>query len=159
MAIDSTVSGASANSYVSSSEADSYFEQNPFGQNWAGNEANLLYATVLLESLVSWKYEKSTTTQRLRFPVVINGVAQTVIPESIKQAQMEMALYLENNDSLLVGNSLKSLSIGSIDLDFNENNAGEQSLLPPLVEGFISAYGSIKSSGGSDLQSVDLVRG
>ena len=33
--IDSTVSGSNSNSYVTVTEADSYFEGNPFfGENW-----------------------------------------------------------------------------------------------------------------------------
>lgn len=168
MAIDATLGGANANSYVTLAEADAYFENHPYASVWDGQEEVLIYACVLLDNLVAWngyKYYWDQAIQRLQFPRTQTLVdqmegsilPQPYIPNEIKHAQCELTLHLLNNTSLLADNSFDKLEVGPIKVDFNQMQAGSQDLLPPVVQGLIARFGKVLRSGTGIMQ-ANLVR-
>jgi|GEM_PF-1270520 hypothetical protein len=74
MALDTTVSGASANSYLSIADADAEFNGNPFfGTTWiamgdAEKEFWLKFSTSALDRMYLYKGYKATAEQALQFP-------------------------------------------------------------------------------------------
>ena len=148
MAIDATVGGTAANSYVTMAECDLYLENNPYGSAWDSSDEKLIYAQVMLDSMTAWSGTKTTTTQRLDWPREISGAENDEIPLDIKNAQCEIALYLVNNPTeYLPDDDLSEMVIGPIEMVFNRNEKGDQVLLPQIVQGMISGWGSAKTSG------------
>lgn len=109
MALDTTVSGASSNSYASVSEADAYFTLRLNTSEWTGattgvKEAALAQAcrTIDLEDFAGYK---TITSQALKWPRVGildsdgNSVDSTTIATFVKNAQFELALRLLKYDA------------------------------------------------------------
>ena len=125
-ALDTTIGGASANSYVSLSEADGYFEARLDGDTWPTFSSNkrtqaLLKAAKRLDQ-INWLGARADTAQALAWPRV--GVAKrdsadvytsgldygfgypcggfgqqyqpTEIPQQVKDAQCEFAFEFLN---------------------------------------------------------------
>jgi hypothetical protein len=100
--IDSTVSGLESNSYVSVTEADSYFDGNPFfGSNWieksdSEKEYWLQSSTRSLDRMYSYTGAKSEVAQSLEFPREINQTEHPsdVIAKRIKDAQLELIILM-----------------------------------------------------------------
>jgi hypothetical protein len=77
------------------------------------------------------------------------------IPQDVKNAQFELALYLINNGEPENSNDLDSIKVGSLQIDFNEFKSNE--LIPDTVWSMISYLGSRKSP-KPQLKSVSLSR-
>ena len=100
--IDSTVSGSTSNSYVTVTEADSYFNGNPFfGDNWISKsdqekEYWLQSSARSLDRMYSYTGEKTESVQSLEFPREINQIAHPsdVIDRRIKDAQLELIILM-----------------------------------------------------------------
>lgn len=125
MAIDATVGGASSNSYVTLSAADTYFADREPSTAWdnataADKEDALLTATKRLEQepfrgtpVNPLTGTSSGTTQALWFPAheVTNRAGwtylSTVIPEGIKRAQLEIAYSILDGQIKLVDTGLE----------------------------------------------------
>ncbi len=98
-AIDATVGGPAANSYVTEAEANAYLEIRPGAQKWDGlNEDQrrglLLFARILIDRETFWG-RKRAPAQALQFPR--SGDEDTVGPfvfQEVKDAQVEQALDL-----------------------------------------------------------------
>ncbi len=101
MALDATVGGASTNSYVTVSEANSYFADRSHADAWEDEEnqaAALVTASQAIDWYVTWKGQRATGTQSMDWPRV--GVLDKVgteypldvIPQDVKTATYEMAL-------------------------------------------------------------------
>ena len=106
MALDSTVGGASANSYSSLTEANSFFSQRPEADDWEAvgeeKEAWLIRATDRLEQ-ETYQGERTDDDQALSFPrvgLVIDGIEvdDNVIPIQAKRGQFQLALVLSGED-------------------------------------------------------------
>lgn len=122
--LDTTIGGASSNSYVSVAEADSYFDARLNTEAWTATSDNktraLLMAAQRLES-ENWIGSRVTTTQRLAWPRLyvqkVDGSGygwgygyayrcqfgdvylSTEIPQRVKDAQCELALsFLDGFD-------------------------------------------------------------
>ena len=110
--VDATLSGASANSYVTLAAADTYFETVPDSSDWTGKTTDaknraLISATRWIDGL-SFYGDRCTTTQALKWPrtdVTCDGVEATAsfIPREIKDATCEAALALLRNPTMLRG--------------------------------------------------------
>lgn len=170
MSFDSTVGGASSNSYVSTAEADAYFALN-LGKKATWNavtdpsakEALLQEATRLLDMYFDWNGRIATPTQKLRWPRVgaydadRRPVADDVIPDAIKIGTYEFAFYvLDNNGYSVDPNELNSLRVGPIRLDFSRSIRDES--FPRSVKDAVVDFGSFKGTGAGGLQQVKLVR-
>lgn len=91
MAIDATVGGASANSYLTVAAADAAMVDYPQAAAWAAlstpqKEALLKRGTRLIDRYTVWMPKKDAA-QRLAFPRGIDAAG--VIPEGVKNALLE----------------------------------------------------------------------
>ena len=102
MALDATVGGANANSYVTVEEADSYFLERLHSGAWVTStvkEAALITASRLLDWELVFSGSKALDAQAMQFPrsdLVLNDgteVLSTIIPREIKFATFELALF------------------------------------------------------------------
>jgi len=174
MALDTTISGLSSNSYVTMAEADAYFENSPYGAAWEGEEALLIYAALMLDCMVSWFGSKTITLQAREFPRTgllellransesydygLSGMGgdpySNVIPQEIKNAQCELAMYYKANPSAPIntGTNVNKIEVGPIKLDMNGLKAGEVEMLPAIVQGMISKFGKPRRSGSPIFQ-------
>jgi hypothetical protein len=142
--IDPTVGGASANSYVTLAEANSYFASRLGTTAWDNADADtrskaLIMAANRIEAEL-YRGTRVSADQRLAWPragVWLAGLAlaSTAVPALVKQAQMEEALaLLDQNTDEETGDianpfapsgteNLKSLRAGDIDLEFRDRDA------------------------------------
>lgn len=128
MALDATVGGANANSFLTVAEADEYFADRIEVPEWEdadSKDALLITATRLLVAIYSakrklirqsprsesyyltpptWTGAVATTTQRLPWPRTGmydrngNAIASNVIPLDLKHATAEFAAHLAKGD-------------------------------------------------------------
>jgi hypothetical protein len=150
MALDATVGGVSANSYITVADADAYFTGRGSPSAWtslttAQKEGALIYATEWLDSNYSWYSTICTTTQALGFPRnsgfdsegrTIMGCG--VIPTKIKNATCEMALqHINENLYSTEREGLKSQSFGDASETYSSSSRSFSGIKLSLAE-----YGS-----------------
>lgn len=134
MAIDATVAGASANSYLTLAAADNLALEHPNGDVWDGSlqqEQLLLTATRLLEQ-IDYIGVVSSDTQALKWPRyandsgdLIRNYAINTIPMPIKWAEFEIALWIEDTGGVAVAaGTVESVQFGS---EVTVKYAGESS--------------------------------
>jgi len=156
MAVDATVGGVDANSYGTLAEAKDYFKgrlnSDTFDEaDSPVQEQALRTAVVYLDSRVKWigDIKDQTTPQALAWPRVYDFNADTpediivlgeAIPGDLKKAQYEFALYLLDVGEPEDSNSLDSIKVGSLSIDFNEFKDSE--LIPDTIWPLISYLGS-----------------
>lgn len=100
--IDSTVSGQDSNSYVSVTEADSYFNGNPFfGDQWISKSDSekeywLQSSTRSLDRMFLYEGVRTDSSQALEFPREIgsSNYPCDVISKKIKDAQLELIVLM-----------------------------------------------------------------
>ena len=127
---DSTVGGASANSYVTLEAAEAYFFGRLSDSAWdeadeATRESALIMATARLDA-ETFVGSPVTTTQRLQWPRYGaydrngNQYVTTAIPSLIQDATCELALAVLDDPDLLGGGSglseFQNLRLGSLDI-------------------------------------------
>lgn len=156
MGIDVTLSGVDANSYITAVEALEYFLGRVSSEGYRNVNATvqerlLRTATLFLDSRINWvgHVKDRTTPQALQWPRVdsldvdsandisVNG---QVIPQDLKNAQCELALYLVNNGEPSESSDLDSVKVGSLVIDFNEFKKSH--LIPSEVWAMISYLGT-----------------
>lgn len=98
--IDATVSGESANSYVTEQEVEDYLAIHPSSAGWTealttDQRKAVLFAALLIDRETFWGMKKDAD-QALQFP----RDGMTDIPEDVKRAQMEQALDIFKGDYL-----------------------------------------------------------
>ena len=117
----------------------------------------LLYAAILLDSVVSWYGAKYDEDQAMECPRT-TFIDPEAIPKQIKYAQIELALHLiTNGASFTPDNSIDKLEVGPISIDFNQPTGETSTMLPPIVQTMLAQYGSVRRSGNS-ANTVGLVR-
>jgi len=153
MALDATVNGSSADSYVSVADADAYHDNHLYASTWtsastANKEKALKMATRILDEKIDWVGTKATEQQALgwgRYDVTDEGytVSSTIIPQPIKNATAEFARHLIGSD--LTGNAdgkgLSSLVVGSVSLTFDKNDTA--GVMPDIVQEMLRGWGEI----------------
>ncbi len=169
MTIDATVGGPSSNSYITLPNSLLYFEGR-FGNSGyidatvEDREKLLRTATLFLDSRVDWVgYPKDRTTpQALQWPRVDSLDTTTAldilggaIPQDLKNAQCEMALYIVDNGEPVDAVDLDSIKVGSLTIDFNEFLS--RNLVPDQVWAMVSHLG-FRISPVPMLKSVSLCR-
>lgn len=147
--INSTVGSASANSFVSEDEFDSYLETvlNAATYTTANKQKALIEATRDL-SLLNYIGERVDTTQKLSWPrsdavnpdapwvALVSGdtpgeYAEDVIPDRVKDATCELAYQYLLNGTLAAQDStasIKSESVGPISVTYNDPQDRAQKL-------------------------------
>lgn len=156
MTIDATVGGPSANSYITAADALIYFEGR-FGASGyvnasdADREKLLRTAVTFLDSRVTWigDIKDQTTPQALAWPRVFDFTLDTpedilvlgvAIPQDLKNAQCELALFVVDNGEPSDSNSLDAIKVGSLSIDFNEFQSSQ--LVPDKIWSMISYLGA-----------------
>lgn len=159
MPLDATIAGATSNSYIDVDYANTYFTHHPYSNDWDGSdkEISLVYATMLLDTVVDWIGEKQTTTQALKWPRILeDNLYYNEIPSELGRATCELALHLIKNTQLFESETIEKLTVGPIKLDFNVDDITQ--LLPQLVVAMISNYGSVLSGDAGGIQTPRLIR-
>lgn len=170
MALDATVGSATANSYLTQSEATAYFATRLYVDDWtnasSGNkDAALITATKRIDQEF-FEGQKVSSTQALRWPryaaqipgeqysygsVFYSYFAYDTIPQPVKDAVCELALHLLAGDTLKQTGleNFRRLTVGPISLEtYQPVRAG---ILPDQVYRLLN--GLLANSGG------EIVRG
>jgi hypothetical protein len=157
--IDSTVGGASANSYVSKAELDSYLDtrlHNSAVVTAATDDTKnraIATATRLLDELIEWEGEPADAeTQVLQWPRLYlydtlgNDLDGDAIPQQIKTATMELAVYLVDSDrtSEQAMDGLSNIEVGPIKIGLNTSNPQKRKPIPDAVFQMVSQWGKLK---------------
>lgn len=108
LVLDSTVGGASANSYISRADATTYFEAAYNDRGWSAlsneNKDRALVAATRAVDRLEFRERPATTTQRLKWPRLYVRKLDTAdstayysateLPQQIKDAVCELAVAL-----------------------------------------------------------------
>ena len=177
--IDATAGGASANSYITLSEANTFVEAMisstdvakwDTGTDDTRNRALAAAAQRLdRERFIG---AKATDTQSMQWPrtgvrkpdTYVNTYAtgfpfrisedyftDTEIPDQIKRAQIELAVYLKNNvDGISLGGleDFKNVQVGSISVTPDKSGAIGADRVPPMFERYLT---SLRISGPGNI--------
>lgn len=136
MALDTTVGGASSNSYNTLVEFDQYLTEHVSGAVAlavtpdAKKEAGLITAARVFDAMFLWNGAPASTTQRRAFPRVglldRNGVALDglSIPIEVKEAHAELARLMLQSDttapSAVAAAGLTQVTAGPVTLKFKD---------------------------------------
>ena len=169
VSIDATAGGASANSYMTLAEADTFVEamiSSSDVSKWTtGNDDSrnrALAAAAQRLDRERFLGARATDTQALQWPrtgvrkpdTYVNTYAtgfpfrisddyftDTEIPDQVKRAQIEMAVYLKNNvDGISLGGleDFKNVKIGSLDVTPDKTGAIGADRVPPMFERYLT---------------------
>ena len=150
-----------SNSYVTEAEATTYFANRLYADAWASATAEdkqkaLLMARTLLDFHIIWSGYPTDDTQPLQWPRIgVTGIALDAVPESVKIAQMELALILLSQDTTAMpaNPGVKRQTVDVITEEFFAG-ADKAKPIPDRVFQLIAVYG--RRAGG--LGSVSLTR-
>ena len=147
--ITATPGDASANSYVTLAEANTYLEASLQAETWAAldderKKASLVHATRLIET---YKFGglKSTSTQALEWPregvFDRNGYVVSGVPKKLKDAQCELAMWELTEQDRLAGRfeleTMQNVEIGPIKYTVGP----DASYIPSFIEDMLTAIG------------------
>ena len=172
--INATVKDANANSYVTLTEANTYFETVPDSSTWTNKTDDqknraLISATRWIDSFVFYG-DRCDDGQALKFPrnnYQVDGVelACSTIPLNIKYAQYELARALANDTDAMTGNTgtdgnFSEVKLGDIEVKYNTASQGTGSVnnildVYPWLQSYLGAY----ILGGAGSFQMRVVRG
>ncbi len=172
--INATVKDANANSYVTLTEANTYFETVPDSSTWTNKTDDqknraLISATRWIDSFVYYG-DRCDDGQALKFPrnnYQVDGVelSCSVIPLNIKYAQYELARALANDSEAMTGNvgtdgNIEEVKLGDIQVKYNIQSQGTGSVNNvldkyPWLQSYLGAY----MLGGAGSFQMRVVRG
>tara|TARA_Y100001937_G_scaffold124971_1_gene190755 strand:+ start:13 stop:573 length:561 start_codon:yes stop_codon:yes gene_type:complete len=167
--IDATAGGASANSYMTLAQADAYVEAmiksadvTKWGTGNTDSRNRALTAAAQRLDRERFIGARATDTQALQWPrtgvrkpdTYVNTYAtgfpfrisedyftDTEIPDQIKRAQIELAVYLHNNvEGISLGGleDFKNVKIGSLDVTPDKTGAIGADRVPPMFERYLT---------------------
>ena len=156
---DSTAKSATANSYVSVSEADDYFAAHLDSNFWPtaskDKQAALVMATNRIDA-ETFQGRRTELTQSLQWPrlwVVTRD--SNIIPRELKIATFEMALHylkMKAGEFTVDENDLETLDkykVGPLDVQIKSNVKADR--IPTKVKQLLKAIGPQAWSGDSQL--------
>ena len=172
--INATVKDANANSYVTLTEANTYFETVTDYSTWTNKTDDqknraLISATRWIDSFVYYG-DRCDDGQALKFPrnnYQVDGVelACSTIPVNIKYAQYELARALANDSEAMTGNvgtdgNIEEVKLGDIQVKYNIQSQGTGSVNNvldkyPWLQSYLGAY----MLGGAGSFQMRVVRG
>ena len=172
--IIATLKSETANSYVTLSEANEYFDTSPDSSTWTNKTDDqkkraLIAATRWIDTLVYYG-DRCDDDQALKFPRTnyqVDGVelACTLIPQNIKYAQFELAFALANDTDAIIGSSgtdgnFEEVKLGDIQVKYNTKSQGTGSVnnvfdVYPWLQSYLGAY----VLGGAGSFQLRVVRG
>lgn len=156
-AIDVTVGGASANSYATRAQADTYHDKHLWADAWKSAEAwkkdaALIMATRILDEQVDWYGVPTDSDQPLRWPRggVLTRDADRYydtdeLPSWLIDATAEMARYLISEDRTAeraYANGIRKVKADVVEVEF-ESHFDQKPVLPPSVRAMVSPYGAL----------------
>jgi hypothetical protein len=148
------------NSYLDVTDADLYFDARLHSDNWtnaesADKEKALIHATRMIDDLFEWPGDIADDDQDLAWPR--SGVYdsegreidETVIPDEIKEATCEQAIYLlgsidPNQIPDLVKQGFKRAKLGPMEIETDRTMIPD--MMGPAVKIKIGVLGTQKSS-------------
>jgi hypothetical protein len=152
LVVDSTVGGASANSYVSVAEADAYHDSRVTYATWAAASADskaraVVSATRMLDDYICWKGNKAALTQALRWPRYSmfdrdgDSIDSNVVPTDLKYATAELAAALLTSDREKDADTrgISNLGVGPISITFDRTDRTPP--IPDHVFAMLAHYG------------------
>ena len=157
--IDATIKGANANSYVTLSESNDYFDTSPDSSTWTNKtddqkKRSLISAARWIDTLVFYG-DRCDDGQALKFPrnnYQVDGVelACSKIPQNIKYAQFELARALANDPDAMTGNigtsgNIAEAKLGDLQVKYNTTTQGTGSAnnimdVFPWLQSYLGAY-------------------
>jgi hypothetical protein len=156
-----TAGSASANSYVTLAEAESYFESRLNVTAWSAATTDtknraIVQATRHLDSTLDWVGERSSTSQALAWPRT--GVLtrdeddyldDATIPQVLKDATCEQALAElgANRASDPGGRGLQRVQAGDVEVEFDGPTASVQYVLADLVVAMLAPWIASQTAG------------
>ena len=172
--ITATLSSATANSYVTLAEANTYFETVPDSSTWTNKTDDqknraLIAATRWIDTLVYY-VDRCDNGQSLKFPrnnykVDDVELACTTIPNNIKYAQYELARALANDTEAITGTTGKDgnfeeVALGDLRVKYNTSSQGTGTInnimdVYPWLQSYLGAY----MLGGAGSYQMRVVRG
>ena len=172
--ITATLSSATANSYVTLAEANTYFETVPDSSTWTSKTDDqknraLISATRWIDSFVFYG-DRCDSGQALKFPrnnyqVDDVELACSAIPNNIKYAQYELARALANDTDAMTGNigtngNIAEAKLGDLAVKYNVASQGTGSVnnimdVYPWLQSYLGAY----MIGGAGTFQMRAVRG
>ena len=172
--ITATLSSATANSYVTLAEANTYFETVPDSTTWDNKSddqknRSLIAATRWIDSFVYFG-DRCDHGQALKFPrnnyqVDDVELACSAIPNNIKYAQYELARALANDTDAMTGNigtngNIAEAKLGDLAVKYNVASQGTGSVnnimdVYPWLQSYLGAY----MIGGAGSFQMRVVRG
>jgi hypothetical protein len=172
--ITATLSSASANSYVTLAEANTYFETVPDSSTWTNKTDDqknraLIAATRWIDSFVFFG-DRCDQGQALKFPrnnyqVDDVELSCTTIPNNIKYAQYELARALANDTDAMTGNvgtngNIAQAKLGDLEVKYNTASQGSGSVnnimdVYPWLQSYLGSY----MIGGAGAFQMRVVRG
>ena len=172
--INATLKSATANSYVTLAEADSYFETVPDSTTWdnkTDDQKNraLISATRWIDNQVFYG-DRCDTEQALSWPrnnYHVDRVELTcsVIPADIKYATYELARALADDTESITGSTgdtglYEAVKLGDLEVKYNTASQATGTVnnvfdVYPWLQSYLGAY----CLGGSGSYQVRMVRG
>ena len=159
MALDATIGGASANSYITVADADLYFTDRYSSDEWdaLGDEVKaklLVTASLQLDWRVDWIGVKQTVEQAMEWPRVdvacmeplYGTVEAPALPPILSKAVCELAVYLVEYGDPSALNDLDAIRLSRLSIDFNEDKKSGTDLVPDFLCAMLSSIGSCKTA-------------
>jgi hypothetical protein len=173
-AIDATLGGTSANSYVTLAAANTYFETVPDSSTWIDKtddqkNRSLISATRWIDALTFYG-DRCTETQALKWPrdeYKVDGIdlSCTLIPEGIKVATYELARAFANDTDAITGTSgttgiYDEVELGELRVKYNKTSQTSGVInnvfdVYPWLQTYLGPY----CLGGASNHAVRLYRG
>ena len=173
-AIDATLGGTSANSYVTLAAANTYFETVPDSSTWVSKTDDqknraLISATRWIDALTFYG-NRCTDTQALKWPreeYKVDGIdlSCTLIPEGIKVATYELARAFANDTDAITGTSgttgiYDEVELGELRVKYNKTSQTSGVInnvfdVYPWLQTYLGPY----CLGGASNHAVRLYRG
>ncbi len=173
-AIDATLGGTSANSYVTLAAANTYFETVPDSSTWINKTDDqknraLISATRWIDALTFYG-DRCAETQALKWPrnnYTVDGIdlACTSIPDGVKTATYELARAFANDTEAITGTTGTSgiydqVELGDLKVKYNKTSQTSGVInnvfdVYPWLQTYLGAY----CLGGASNHAVRLYRG
>lgn len=172
--INATIKSETANSYVTLTEANSYFETVPDSSTWTNKTDDqknraLIAATRWIDTFVFYG-DRCDSGQSLKFPrnnYQVDGVelSCSIIPLNVKYAQYELARALANDTDAMTGNlgtdgNFEEVKLGDLQVKYNTASQGTGAVnnildVYPWLQSYLGAY----MLGGAGSFQLRVVRG
>lgn len=141
-----------SNSYITEDDADVYFAARLYADAWDSattdtKERAILMACRVIEDQVDWQGLPAIQGQALAWPRVhVRGVDPDVIPNQVKNAQCELALYLIGTNPTATPKTagFKTLTVDTLKLEIDK--ADRLPVIPPHVANILAPFGFPKAN-------------